>query len=123
MSNSTDVQNELMTASLDHALSMGEAWLRLQRNSDFKKVIMKGYLEGKVLASVSLLAVPQIKDKGLRPGVMEDLVSASNLAYFFKLVEHEYEGAKNPILSDDEEEEMARLAALEDQGTIEGGVN
>ncbi len=121
MSNSEQEELELMTVSLDHALSMGEAWSRLQRNGDFKKVITNGYLRDKVLASVSLLGVPQIKDKGRRPDVMEDLVAASNLQFYFKIIEHEYEGAKNPILSDDEEEAQAILDAQSD--AIEGGVN
>ena len=101
---------ELMSTSNDHALDMGEAWLRLQRNGDFKKIIMEGYLKEKVMASVSLLSVPQIKTKGLRPEVMEDLVSASNLQYYFKMLEMQYEGTKNPILSDDEEAELAAAA-------------
>ncbi len=104
-------QVELETISLEHAIGMGEAYFRLQRNSDFKKVIVNGYLRDKVLASMSLLAVPQIKDKGLRPGVIEDLIAPSNLKYFFKIIEHEYEGAKNPILSDDEEAELAEIEA------------
>jgi len=107
MSNSeTITQDDLMTADLDHAIDMGEAWLRLQRNGDFKKIITEGYLKEKVLASHSLLAVPQIKDKGRRPDVIEDLIASSNLKFYFKIIEHEYEGAKNPILSDDEEEEL-----------------
>lgn len=111
MSNSEQAQIELETASLEHAISMGEAWLRLQRNADFKKIITNGYLNDKVLASVSLLGVPQIIDQGRRTHVMEDLVSASNLQYFFKIIEHEYEGAKNPVLSDEEEDEMALAEA------------
>ena len=122
MSTSEKTEEQLMTASLDHALDMGEAWLRLQRNSDFKKIITNGFLKEKVLASVSLLGVPQIKDQNRRGDVIEDLVAASNLQYYFRVIEHEYEGAKNPILSDEEEEEMARIAALE-AGDTEGGVN
>ena len=122
MSNSEQEQIELETRSLEHAVVMGEAWKRLQRNSDFKKVILKGYLEQKALASVSLLAVPQIKEKGHRPDVMEDLVAISNLAYYFKIIEHEYEGATTPILSDDEEAEVARLE-LEQNVDAAGGVN
>lgn len=121
MSNS-DKSLELETISLEHAVVMGEAWLRLQRNSDFKKVIMKGYLEQKALASVSLLAVPQIKEKGHRPDVMEDLVAISNLGYYFKIIEHEYEGATSPILSDDEEAEIIALEAQENVDAA-GGVN
>lgn len=120
MSNLAKEENELLTASLDHAIGMGEALKRLQRNSDFKKVITNGYLEQKVLASWSLLAVPQIKEKGHRPDIMEDLVASSNLKYFFQIIESEYEGAKNPILSDEEEKELADLAA---EAESQGGVN
>ncbi|MCP4487726.1 MAG: hypothetical protein GY820_10480 [Gammaproteobacteria bacterium] len=102
MSNSEQDQAELETASLEHAIGMGEAWKRLQRNGDFKKIIIEGYLKEKVLASVSLLAVPQIKQRGERPEIVEDLISASNLQYFFQIIEHQYEGATQPILSDDE---------------------
>ena len=123
MSNPEQEKNELMTASLDHAIEMGEALNRLQRNKDFVKVITDGYLRDKVLASFSLLAVPQIKSQGQRPDIMEDLVAASNLKYFFQIIEHEYEGARNPILSDEEEEELARLAIESESGQIEGGVN
>jgi len=122
MSNSEQEQIELETRSLEHAVVMGEAWNRLQRNSDFKKVILKGYCESKAMASVSLLAVPQIKEKGHRPDVMEDLVAISNLQYYFKIIEHEYEGATSPILSDEEEEEIARLEAQENIDAA-GGVN
>ena len=116
MSNSEQEKQEL--AGLEHAISMGEAWLRLQKNGDFKKIIMNGYLKEKVLASVSLLAVPQIKSQGQRPDVMEDLVASSNLQYFFKIIEHEYEGAINPILSDEEQAEFDAVQAAE-----AGGVN
>ena len=90
----------------DHAILMGEALERLQKNPDFKRVIREGYLEAKVLASVSLLAVPQIKDNGKRPAVVEDLIAASNLQYFFMQVEGAYQGAKDPVLSDDEQAEF-----------------
>lgn len=92
---------------LEHHLTMGEALHRLYKNPDFQKVIMEGYLKDKVLASVSLLGVPQISENGKRSGVMEDLVSASNLQFFFRQVEQFYEGAKQPILSDEEEIELA----------------
>lgn len=123
MSNPEQKQIELETASLEHAIGMGEAWLRLQKNGDFKKIILNGYLRDKVLASHSLLAVPQIKDKGQRQNVIEDMIASSNLAYFFKIIEHEYEGAKNPVFSDEEEQEMSELEAQEAASQIEGGVN
>ncbi len=107
-------QDVLETIEIEHHLQMGEALNRLRENPDFQKVIMEGYLKDKVLASVSMLAVPQIAEQNRRPGVMEDLISASNLQYFFQMVDNFYEGAKNPILSD--EEEAALAAAEEDKG-------
>lgn len=95
---------ELETINTEHHLLMGEALERLRKNPDFQRVILSGYLESKVLASVSLLGVPQEKDR--RGGVLEDLVSASNLQYFFTMVDRFYEGCKKPILSDEEEAEL-----------------
>jgi uncharacterized protein (UPF0264 family) len=97
---------ELETVAIDHHLEMGEALNRLRDNPDFKKVILDGYCNQKALASVSLLAVPQVKKAGERTDVMEDLISISNLQFFFSQVDNFYEGAKNPVLSDDEEAEL-----------------
>lgn len=122
MSNSEQEQLDIETASLEHAIGMGEAWLRLQRNGDFKKVITNGYLKDKALASVSLLGVPQIIDQNRRQNVIEDLISISNLQYFFRIIEHEYEGAKNPVLSDDEEAELAAAELAEAQEQLDSGM-
>lgn len=100
-------EHELLEAeALEHHLLMGEALNRLRNNPDFQKVVLDGYLKDKVLASVSLLGTPAISEQGKRPGVMEDLISASNLQYFFQMIDGFYEGAKAPILSDEEEEEL-----------------
>ncbi len=113
-------QIELETIEAEHHLQMGEALDRLRKNPDFIKVIQNGYLKEKVLASVSLLGVPQITDSGKRTGVMEDLISASNLQYWFAVVDNLHEGCKNPILSDEEEEE---LAAAEAEANNPGALN
>ena len=99
-------QYELETKSLEEAIALGEAWKRLQRNGDFKKIITEGYLNKKVLGSVSLLAVPQMRND--RAGIMEDLICASNLQFYLRWIENQYEAAKNPILSDEEEEELKK---------------
>lgn len=98
-------QEELIETG-NHDVDMGEALARLDKNPDFIKVIREGYLEGKVLASVSLLSVPQVKDAGKRPEVMEDLVAASNLQYWLQMVERRCQALKDPILSDEEEQEL-----------------
>ena len=105
-------QIELETIAQDHHLVMGEHLIALRKNPHFIAVIVDGYLKEKVLASVSLLGHPAISEQGKRPGVMEDLISASNLQFFFNQIDGFYEGAKNPTLSDDEE------AAIEAQGGI-----
>lgn len=96
---------ELETIEMDHHLDMGEALNRLRMSPDFKKVIEEGYLRDKVLASVSLLAVPQ--ERAHRAEIMEDLICSSNLQYFLKTIDYFYAAAKDPILSDEEERELA----------------
>jgi uncharacterized protein (UPF0264 family) len=90
----------------DHAIKLGKALIRLRENQDFKDLIEEGYLREKVLASVSLLAVPQIKAQNKRPDVMEDIVAASNLQYFFQMVDNAYIEATDPVYSDEEEAEL-----------------
>jgi len=104
---SNQEQIELETIEVEHHRTMGEALIRLKENEDFKTVIMDGYLGQSVKSSVSLLAVPQIKAQGRRVDIMEDLVAASNLKYFFRMVENFYQGVVNPVLSDEEEAERA----------------
>jgi len=118
MSNPDQKEVELMTANLDHAIEMGEALKRLERNGDFKKIITNGYLKEKVLASVSLLGVPQVVAEGRRTAVMEDLISASNLQFFLRFIESQYDSAKDPILSDEEEAEFAAAAAEAQAGEL-----
>ena len=105
-------QADLAVVEQEHHLVMGEALNRLRNNPDFKTVITEGYLGDKVTASVSLLAVPQIKEQGKRADIMEDLIAGSNLQYFFMQVDQFYEGAKNPILSDEEEEAMEAMGGI-----------
>ena len=97
-------QEELLSVpvEIEHAVTMGKALEHLNNCPHFKALILDGFLKEKALASVSLLAVPQIKDAGRRADVMEDLVAASNLQYFFLTVEQDYEGTFDPVLSDDE---------------------
>lgn len=116
MSNQENDQMNLQVQEMEHHLIMGEALNRLRLNPDFQTVILNGYLRDKQLASFSLLAVPQEKERGRRPDIFEDMIAGSNLQYFFSMVDGFYEGAKNPILSDEEEQ-----AILEDAET-EGGV-
>lgn len=104
-------QEELHTIpseEAEQAVILGEALKRLKQNPDFKTVIEQEYLERNVLNSVSLLAHPQVKKSGERPEVMEDLVAASNLKFFFLMIEQDHRAATSPVLSRKEEEELER---------------
>lgn len=100
--------DEILTVEkeTEHAIKMGKALIVLRSIPEFITLIEEGYLKEKVLASVSLLAVPQIKAQNRRPDVMEDIVAASNLQYFFQMIENAYLEATDPVYSEAEEEEM-----------------
>ena len=104
MSNNEEILS--IEKDTDHAVKLGEAYKRLAENQDFKDLIVEGYLKDKVLASVSLLAVPQIKAQNRRPDVMEDIVAASNLQYFFQMVENAHIEATDPVYSEQEEVDL-----------------
>ena len=90
----------------DFAIELGNALNRLRENPDFKLVIEDGYFRDKALDSVSLLGVPQIKEQNRRGDVIEDLVAISNLQYYFRMIDSMYQGAADPILTDEEMEQM-----------------
>jgi len=75
---------------------------RLEKNPDFKEIILDGYMKEKALDSVSLLAEPSTKTQGRRPDVMEDLVAISNLQYFLFMIHQLGEGARQDMLDEDE---------------------
>ena len=80
-----------------------EALERLEKNEDFKKVILEGYFKDKAINGVSLLASPQIKAQGKRADVMESLVAISHLQDYFLVIKAM--GEDIPEDEDDENEE------------------
>ncbi len=106
MSNQHIDKEDLITADMTHDVIMGEALERLYDNPDFKTVFLDGYLKEKALASVSLLGVPAMK--GDRGGIMEDLVAISNLKFWMLKIEQRLQAARDPILSEEEEAELAK---------------
>lgn len=103
-----DIEAQAEQDALNHDIMMGEALARLKDNEDFKTVIMNGYLKDKALASVSLMAVPTQRQS--RSEIIEDIISASNLQYFFAMIEQFYAAAVDPALTD---EELAMLETPE----------
>ena len=98
---------ELETTEIEHYVDMGQALDRLRNNADFKKVILDGYFRDKAADSVSLLSLPVIKKRNERGDIMEDLVAISNLQFFFMTIDQMHQAAVEPILSDNEEAEIA----------------
>lgn len=74
---------------------------RLEKNPDFQKLILDGYVKQKALDSVSLLAHPAIKTRGERPDIMEDLVSISNFSYYLQMIRQLGEGARADLFEDE----------------------
>ena len=79
-----------------------EALEKLEKNEEFKKVILEGYFKKKAIDGVSLLAAPQIKRNGARSDVMEALIAISQLEDYFLTIKQM--GEEPEELDEDEEE-------------------
>ena len=86
MSNLEDQQ--IIEVENQYWVDMWASLERLQRNKDFKRLILDGYFKDKAVNGVSLLAQDAIVDNGMRPRVMEDLVAISKLEDFLITVEN-----------------------------------
>lgn len=82
-----DTNKEILTVENEYWVSLHEALERLENGNpqpdDFKKVILDGYFKDKAINGVSMLAHEHVKQHGLRPDVMEQLVAISNLEDYF----------------------------------------
>jgi hypothetical protein len=86
MSNLED--QKLLEVENQYWVDMWASLERLQKNKDFKRLILDGYFKDKAINGVSLLGQDAIVDSGMRPRVMEDLVAISKLEDFFITVEN-----------------------------------
>lgn len=86
MSNQTN--NEVMTTSNDYWVDLAEALVRLEKNTDFKKVILEGYFRDKAVDGVSMLAHPEVKRRNQRGEVFEGLVAISQLQDYFLTIKN-----------------------------------
>jgi hypothetical protein len=101
----TNQPTELEVTDVSYWADQLDALEKLEKNPEFKKIIMDGYLKDKVLDSVSLLTVPSIKDNNKRSDVMEDLVAASGLMYHLHMIRQLGEGARADLLEEEFGEE------------------
>lgn len=82
-----EMANHLETVEITEYIEMNNALERLEKNEDFKKVIIQGYMTDKALGAVSCLGVPSFRQNG-RVELMEELVSISNLRYYFDMIKN-----------------------------------
>lgn len=87
----------LETTDTAYWADMLDSLERLQHNPDFQKVINKGYLQEKALNGVSLLARDDVKKRGERPDVMEELVAISALQDYLFTIYNLGEGARQDL--------------------------
>ena len=86
-------------------VQQAEALERLERNDDFKKVVLEGYLKERALRSVSLLAHDGTKRAGARPDVMETLIAISSLEDHFHVIK-QLGGMAKDDLADEVEDDV-----------------
>jgi hypothetical protein len=77
----TNQEIVLETVERQYHVDMLKALEKLEKNPEFKKVILEGYLQKKALSSVSLLARQDMIR--MRPMIIDDLVATSTLNQFF----------------------------------------
>lgn len=94
---------QLETADTSYLVELREALERLEQNEDFQKVILNGYLSEKPLGLVSMLARHDVKQRGERPNVMEELIAVSTLGQYFFMIKQLGGSAKVDL-----EEEVAQ---------------
>lgn len=68
-------------------LEMGKALARLRDNPDFKKLVVKGYLENEAVRLVHLKADPSMQSVPDQAGIDRDINSIGSLAQYFRAVE------------------------------------
>lgn len=94
-------QVELEMVETDGLVDLLEALERLEKNPDFKKVILDGYIINKTLGAAGRLADPAVKKTGERGDLMEELVGISGLQYYLKMIHMLGAGAR------EDQEELA----------------
>jgi hypothetical protein len=85
-SENVETEKELLEVENQYWVSLHEALERLEKNEDFKAVVLDGYFKDKAINGVSLLANDYVKSNGLRSDVMEQLVAVSALQDYFKVI-------------------------------------
>lgn len=94
-------KGELIEVDNSYWTSLYFALDRLMNNKDFQEVILKGFFRDRAANGASLLANPGIVANGERKDIFEELVSISQLQYYFQTIANL--GAPAEELEDEEE--------------------
>jgi hypothetical protein len=95
-------EQEILQVENIYWADMYAALERLEKNEDFKRVVLNGYFKDKAINGVSLLATDHVRRGGFRPEIMEVLVAISHLEDYFMTIKA-IGGA--PVESDEDEVE------------------
>lgn len=79
-------EQEMLQIENQYWMDMALALERLEKNPDFKMVVLEGYFKDKAINGVSLLATDYIKQNGFRSDVMEQLIAISQLEDYFATI-------------------------------------
>ncbi len=69
------------------SLELGKALARLRDNPDFKKLVVKGYLENEAVRLVHLKADPNMQSVQEQAGIDRDINAIGSLSQYFRAVE------------------------------------
>ena len=81
-----NTEQEILRVENVYWADMAQSLERLEKNEDFKRVILEGYFKDKAINGVSLLATDHVKRGGFRGDIMEQLVAISQLEDYFMTI-------------------------------------
>jgi len=85
-----DTINQAAIESTDNTywVEQAKALEQLEKDPNFIKVVLDGYLKDKAIRGTSLLATDYVKANGLRTDVMEGLIAISALEDHLKVIKN-----------------------------------
>lgn len=112
MNHTRNIDNEIKRSKKD--IEMGESLARLEKNRDFRKVILNGYLEEYVLALVTQRSMPEFrKVEDVIESNLRKLDACSELKQYIRAIHAQANHAEYKLPQQESERE-AILAESED---------
>lgn len=102
LQNEADI--EKIEISIDTAkkhINNAEAFKRLQKNADFKKIIEEGYFENNTTRLVFLMTDPQFESEAKQILLKNEMIAISGLFKYFKTITVMGDQYKQALLDDE----------------------